>query len=152
MDFFSKSAQVSPFAMCLKQQSLWVSQPMKNIQCSWPDCWADLKKRNTLHRTLLSLFNDCETIVECWCGAVKSVLTTTLNAEVWGLGGLFRTQVMNTVEAVKSANSCMEMSASPNSGVAGSSLGLCFLSSMFAHIHVSTWQSPSGADWEVAFN
>lgn len=38
------------------------------------------------------------------------------------------------------------------SGVAGSSLGLCSLFCVFAHIHVSFWQSPSGTDWEVAFN
>lgn len=44
----------------------------------------------------------------CYC-AVKSVLSTTLNTEVWGPGGFLWTHVMKTVEAVKSANSCMEM-------------------------------------------
>lgn len=68
----------------------------------------------TLHKTLLSLFNDCETIacgVLVWCCHVYPPNST----EVLGLGGFFWTQVMNTVEAVKSANSCMEMQPdSPN--------------------------------------
>lgn len=46
---------------------------------------------------------------------LSSLSSTTLNSQVWGLGGFFWTQVMNTVEAVKSANSCMEMQPdSPN--------------------------------------
>lgn len=54
-------------------------------------------------------------LLEFWDDAVTSVLSTTLKAKVWGLGGFFWTQVKYTVEAVKSANSCMVMQTdSPN--------------------------------------
>lgn len=52
-------------------------------------------------------------VVLVWCCQVCPLN----NTEYWSLGtwGLFWTRVMNTVEAVKSANSCMEMqSDSPN--------------------------------------
>lgn len=44
------------------------------------------------------------------CGAVESLLSTTLKAEVWGLRVFFRwTQVMNSGICQKMANSCMKI-------------------------------------------
>lgn len=118
-------------------------------------------------QTLLSLFNDCETTV-CgilvWCCQV-----CPLNTKCWSLGtwGLF---LDSSHEHSGSCQKCQQLHGDAVwlsklpvsgslrlriplvSGVAVSSLGLCFLFSIFADIHVSVWQSPSGADWKVVFN